>query len=60
MSDDSVDCNPGGGATTFKGLRIASVFIIWAGSTFGALFPVIARRTKIQVPDAVFECVHLF
>jgi zinc transporter 1/2/3 len=59
MSDDA-DCTNGGGATSFTGLRIASVFIIWIASTFGALFPVIARRTKIQVPPAVFEFAKYF
>ncbi|KAI0272314.1 ZIP-like iron-zinc transporter [Gloeopeniophorella convolvens] len=59
--DDSLNCGSGGGATTYTGLRIASVFIIWAGSTFGALFPVLARKsTVIAVPHSVFEFAKYF
>lgn len=58
MSDSDVNCGNGGGSDTFFGLRIASVFIIWAGSTFGAMFPVLARRTSlVNVPKWLFECV---
>ncbi|KAH9951166.1 ZIP-like iron-zinc transporter [Amylocystis lapponica] len=45
MSDD-VYCGSGGGANTYFGLRVASVFIILATSMTGALFPVLAKRTK--------------
>jgi solute carrier family 39 (zinc transporter), member 1/2/3 len=57
MSD--LNCGSGGGADTYHGLRIASVFIILVGSTFGALFPVLARRTSwLHVPKAVFEYAY--
>lgn len=54
----SVNCGSGGGATTYTGLRIASLFIIWFGSSLGASFPIIARRSSfIHVPHSIFECV---
>lgn len=53
-----LNCGQGGGADTYFKLRIASIFIIFVGSTFGALFPVVAHRTSwISVPKVVFECV---
>lgn len=40
------------------GLRVASIFIILIGSTFGALFPVVAKRsTWLHVPKSIFEYV---
>lgn len=56
---DVIDCGNGGGADTFFGLRVASVFIIMVTSMFGALFPVVARRTGLRrvIPHNVFECV---
>ncbi|KAI0046087.1 ZIP zinc/iron transport family [Auriscalpium vulgare] len=59
--DDVLNCGGGGGATTYKSLRIASIFIIWFGSSFGALFPVLARRTSwLAVPPALFEFAKYF
>ncbi|KDR76838.1 hypothetical protein GALMADRAFT_225700 [Galerina marginata CBS 339.88] len=61
MSDDTLNCGNGGGADTFKGLRIASVFIIALGSFMGALFPVLAARSKwLHVPPAVFDFAKYF
>ncbi|KAI0925029.1 hypothetical protein AcW1_006978 [Taiwanofungus camphoratus] len=60
---DGVDCSPGGGADTYFGLRVASVFIIMAGSMFGALFPVLTRRTKWMnalIPKSVFQVAKYF
>ncbi|KAK0189100.1 Zinc/iron permease [Armillaria mellea] len=55
--DDSLNCGSGGGADTFFGLRVASIFIILVGSTFGALFPVLAKNSSwLHVPKSVFEC----
>lgn len=57
------DCGNGGGADTYTGLRIASVFIVMATSMFGALFPVMSRRTKwlrVHVPTAVFQVAKYF
>ncbi|TCD65047.1 high-affinity Zn(2+) transporter zrt1, partial [Steccherinum ochraceum] len=60
-ADDSLNCGSGGGSDTFFGLRVASVFIILVGSMSGALFPVLARRTKwLNVPDAVFDFAKYF
>ncbi|KAI0251760.1 Zinc/iron permease [Lactifluus subvellereus] len=57
----SVNCGSGGGATTFKGLRIASLFIIWFGSTLGASFPIIAHRSGlVHVPRSVFDFAKYF
>jgi len=53
---DALNCGSGGGAETYTGLRIASVFIILVGSMGGALFPVMAKKTSwLHVPNAVFE-----
>ena len=65
LRDDSnaPNCGTGGGADTFFGLRIASIFIILASSSFGALFPVLARRTKwlsALVPQALFDFAKYF
>src|SRR5580658_10183299 len=54
----SVNCGSGGGADSYHGLRIASLFIIWGSSSFAATFPIIARRSRvIHFPFAVFESV---
>ncbi|KAG0699903.1 ZIP-like iron-zinc transporter [Suillus ampliporus] len=59
MSD--LNCGSGGGATTYSQLRIASVFIILIGSTSGALFPVLAKRTNwLHVPKSVFDFAKFF
>jgi zinc transporter 1/2/3 len=37
-------------------LRIAAIFIILAGSTLGALFPIVARKVRrLAVRPAIFE-----
>ncbi|KAF8239348.1 ZIP zinc/iron transport family [Tricholoma matsutake] len=57
----SVNCGSGGGADTYHGLRIASVFIILVGSTCGALFPVLARRSSwLHVPKGIFDFAKYF
>lgn len=61
MSDSSLNCGSGGGATTYTGLRIASVFIIWGCSTFGSTFPIIAHRSSlVTLPHSVFEFAKYF
>jgi len=61
MSDSSLNCGSGGGATTYTGLRIASVFIIWGCSSFGANFPIIAHRSSlVSLPKSVFEFAKYF
>ncbi|KAI0316008.1 ZIP-like iron-zinc transporter [Amylostereum chailletii] len=60
MADD-LNCGSGGGSTSLQGLRIASIFVIWVGSTSGALFPVLAKRTKwLNVPIALFDFAKYF
>ena len=57
---DAVHCGSGGGDDSSFGLRIASVFIILVGSTSGALFPVLAKRsTWLNVPKPIFEFVFM-
>ncbi|VDB99924.1 unnamed protein product [Peniophora sp. CBMAI 1063] len=60
MSDDADSCGSGGGSTNYTGLRIASIFIIWVGGTAGTLFPVLAKRTSLAVPQSVFEFAKYF
>ncbi|KII87477.1 hypothetical protein PLICRDRAFT_55431 [Plicaturopsis crispa FD-325 SS-3] len=61
MSDDAVNCGSGGGADTYLGLRIASIFVIWATSTFGSTFPVLAARTSwLHVPQPLFDFAKYF
>jgi hypothetical protein len=54
----TTNCGSGGGSSTFEGLRVASLFIIWTTSSFAATFPVVARRSRvINFPLAIFESV---
>ncbi|EIW79087.1 ZIP-like iron-zinc transporter [Coniophora puteana RWD-64-598 SS2] len=60
-ADNSVSCSPGGGASDYTQLRIAAIFIIMCTSMFGALFPVLARRTQwLAVPKGVFDFAKYF
>lgn len=55
---EELNCGSGGGDDSFFGLRVAAIFIILVGSTAGALFPVLAKRSSwLHVPKGVFECV---
>ncbi|KAF9007211.1 ZIP zinc/iron transport family [Cyathus striatus] len=59
--DDPPLCSGADNPDTFFGLRVASVFIILIGSTCGALFPVLARRsTFINVPPIAFDFAKYF
>ncbi|KAK0217742.1 Zinc/iron permease [Armillaria fumosa] len=59
--DDAPNCGSGGGADTYFGLRVASIFIILVGSTFGALFPVLAKNSSwLHVPKSVFDFAKYF
>ncbi|KAG5647836.1 hypothetical protein DXG03_007760 [Asterophora parasitica] len=62
MSDvNAEECRSGGGADDFFGLRVASIFIILVGSSSGALFPVLARRSSwLHVPKGVFDFAKYF
>lgn len=58
--DDS-SCGPGGGADTYFGLRVASVFIVMVGSMTGAFFPVLARKSSwLHVPNFVWDFAKYF
>ena len=46
-------------ADTQMHLRIAAIFVILVGATGGALFPVLAKRSRwLKVPTSMFKCVH--
>ena len=46
-------------ADTHMHLRIAAIFVILVGATGGALFPVLAKRSRwLRVPTSMFKCVH--
>ncbi|KAG8972418.1 high-affinity Zn(2+) transporter zrt1, partial [Tulasnella sp. 427] len=46
---------------TYTGLRIASIFVILAGSSFGALLPVVAKRSPFfKLPKMVYEFAKYF
>jgi len=61
LDDDTLNCGSGGGADTFFGLRVASIFIILIGSIAGALFPILARRSSwLHVPKSVFDFAKYF
>ncbi|KAF9443584.1 ZIP zinc/iron transport family [Macrolepiota fuliginosa MF-IS2] len=56
-----LNCGTGGGDHSMFGLRVASIFIILVGSSFGALFPVVAKRsTWLRVPKSVFDFAKYF
>ncbi|KAK7687619.1 hypothetical protein QCA50_008833 [Cerrena zonata] len=60
---EDVNCGPGGGSDDLFGLRVASIFIILIGSMFGALFPVLARRSRwlsSRIPRGVFDFAKYF
>ncbi|GLB41876.1 putative ZIP Zinc transporter [Lyophyllum shimeji] len=60
-ADPTLNCRSGGGAEDLLGLRVASIFIILVGSSSGALFPVLARRSSwLHVPKAVFDFAKYF
>lgn len=63
--DDSAptNCGSGGGDDSNLSLRVASIFVILVGSSIGALFPVLTRRTKwlgSRVPKRAFDTAKYF
>lgn len=55
-TDVAPNCGSGGGSDEHFHLRIAAIFIILVGSMFGALFPILAKRSKwLNLPKSVFE-----
>lgn len=60
-ADATPACTPGNDYDGRMGLRIASIFIIWFGSTMGAVFPVFANYHKgLGVPDWSFFIAKFF
>ncbi|KAH9479523.1 Zinc-regulated transporter 2 [Psilocybe cubensis] len=58
---EDLNCGSGGGSDTLFNLRIASIFVILVGSSAGALFPVLAKRsTWLHVPKSVFDFAKYF
>lgn len=56
---EELNCGSGGGSDAHFHLRISSVFIIGVCATSGALFPVLAKRSKwVNLPPYFFEFVH--
>ncbi|KAG7091791.1 hypothetical protein E1B28_008195 [Marasmius oreades] len=61
MSDSELQCGSPNAVDEHLPLRIASIFVIGVGSTLGALFPVLARRSRfMSVPKALFEFAKYF
>jgi solute carrier family 39 (zinc transporter), member 1/2/3 len=54
-------CDTGNEYDGRMGLRIAALFIIWVTSSFGAVFPVFAKRHEgVKMPDWVFFVCKFF
>lgn len=59
--DQALNCSSDGGADDLLGLRVAAIFIILVGSSSGALFPVLARRSSwLHVPKFIFDFAKYF
>lgn len=60
-AEDVPTCTAGNDYDGRMGLRIASIFVIWIGSTLGATFPVFANYHKgLGVPDWSFFIAKFF
>jgi len=58
---DTPECSSNNDYDGRIGLRIASIFVIWFGSTFGAVFPVFAKKHRgMGVPDWSFFVAKFF
>jgi zinc transporter 1/2/3 len=56
MPSDGIACNVVGAHDQLMHLRVASIFITLIGSSSGALFPVLAKRSpRLHVPKCLFE-----
>ncbi|KAF2132043.1 low-affinity zinc ion transporter-like protein [Dothidotthia symphoricarpi CBS 119687] len=56
-----VECSSDNDYDGRMALRISTIFVIFVGSTLGAVFPIIARRQKTKlVPEWVFFIVKYF
>ncbi|KHJ30713.1 putative plasma membrane low affinity zinc ion protein [Erysiphe necator] len=58
----TVDCDDGNGFESSKiGLRISSIFVIWFGSTAGALIPIFLSKSKrTNVSSWIFASMKYF
>ncbi|KAI0083562.1 Zinc/iron permease [Irpex rosettiformis] len=62
ISEPSPPCGNSTSSADFP-LRIASIFVILVGASFGALFPVVSRRTaflRSRIPKGVFDTAKYF
>ena len=60
--EDDTTCGDGTSSEDLP-LRIASIFVILVGASFGTLFPVLSRRTKYlrsRIPKGVFDTAKYF
>lgn len=60
--EDTAACGDGTSSEDLP-LRIASIFVILVGASFGSLFPVLSRRTKYlrsRIPKGVFDTAKYF
>ena len=60
--EDNTTCGDGTSSEDLP-LRIASIFVILVGASFGSLFPVLSRRTKYlrsRIPKGVFDTAKYF
>lgn len=60
-SSVTVDCSSGNEFDGRMGLRISSIFVIFVGSLFGAVFPIILQRSsRVAVPKVAFFIAKYF
>ena len=60
--EDTATCGDGTSSEDLP-LRIASIFVILVGASFGSLFPVLSRRTKYlrsRIPKGMFDTAKYF
>ncbi|KAJ7580254.1 ZIP-like iron-zinc transporter [Mycena floridula] len=58
---ETVECGFPQDGQSYFALRVASVFIILFTSTLGAIFPILAKRSRwVNAPKAVFQFVKYF
>ncbi|KAG8942926.1 high-affinity Zn(2+) transporter zrt1, partial [Tulasnella sp. 419] len=59
--EEVLNCGSGNNEHTFTSLRIAAIFVILVTSSFGALFPVLAQRSRFfKVPKSIYDFAKHF
>ncbi|KAL0959151.1 hypothetical protein HGRIS_014438 [Hohenbuehelia grisea] len=59
--EEEEECNRAGGSDSYLKLRVASIFVILVGSSLGALFPILAQRSRwLRVPGRVIDFAKYF